>query len=259
MADSPSVNSPPAVNDRPVDLLSASLGNLFGGQSGDTPAQPGAPTAESDDTSSESSSSSSAESQADVEIAKDNGDVILVLSTARLRVSSVILASASPVFKAMLGPNFSEGQDARSVQNPKDISLPDDDAAAMTRLCYLIHHQHDSQAEESPESGAKSLFALAMATDKYACTTALNITGHFLLSNFSTPAITSILTAGALLNLSAAANLFDNRRYFNYFTRCLALDTTERYSSLAKHPALAMLSPSILSKFRRLPYRKVLH
>lgn len=247
MADSPSVNSPP------VDSLSASLGNLFGGQSGDTPAQPGAPTAESDDTSSESSSSSSAESQADVEIAKDNGDVILVLSTARLRVSSVILASASPVFKAMLGPNFSEGQDPRSVQNSKEISLPDDDAAAMTRLCYLIHHQHDSQAEESLESGAKSLFALAMVTDKYACTTALNITGRFLLSNFSTPAITSILTAGALLNL------FDNRRYFNYFTRCLALDTTERYSSLTKHPALAMLSPSILSKLRRLPYRKVHH
>jgi len=43
-----------------------------------------------------------------VDIATADGDILLVLGETRLRVSSVILSSASPVFKAMLGPNFSE-------------------------------------------------------------------------------------------------------------------------------------------------------
>jgi hypothetical protein len=74
------------------------------------------------------------------------GDVIFVLQQTRLRVSSVILASASPVFKTMFGPNFAEGQGQRSAADPREVTLHDDDLCAMTRLCRLLHHQPDQEA-----------------------------------------------------------------------------------------------------------------
>jgi hypothetical protein len=70
------------------------------------------------------------------------GDVVFNLKLTRLRVSSAILASASPVFKVMLGPVFLEGQDFRSAQYPKQIPLEHDSAAIM-RLCFLLHHKCD--------------------------------------------------------------------------------------------------------------------
>lgn len=182
------------------------------------------------------------------EISSDDGDTILVLTSARLRVCSAILCSASPVFKVMLGPKFSEGQDLRNVQNPKEISLPDDDTAAMTRLCRLIHHQHDPQAGEPHEFAAKALFDLTVLMDKYACTAALSMAWQFLLSSFATPLVSSTLSAETLLYLAAAANLLDNRRYFCCFTRRLVLNATKSYSSLVNHPAVAMLPSSVLRK-----------
>jgi len=74
------------------------------------------------------------------------GDVILVLQQTRLRVSSAILSSASPVFKTMFGPNFLEGQGQRSAGDPREVTLHDDDLCAMTRLCRLLHHQPDQEA-----------------------------------------------------------------------------------------------------------------
>jgi hypothetical protein len=74
------------------------------------------------------------------------GDVIFVLQQTRLRVSSVILASASPVFKAMFGPSFAEGQGHRTAEEPREVPLHDDDLGAMIRLCRLLHHQPDQEA-----------------------------------------------------------------------------------------------------------------
>ena len=74
------------------------------------------------------------------------GDVIFVLQQTRLRVSSVILSSASPVFKAMFGPNYAEGQGQRSAGEPREVPLFDDDLCAMARLCRLLHHQPDQEA-----------------------------------------------------------------------------------------------------------------
>lgn len=82
---------------------------------------------------------------ANVDIAPE-GDVIFVLQQTRLRVSSVILASASPVFKVMFGPNFAEGQGHRTAGEPREVPLHDDDLCAMTRLCRLLHHQPDQEA-----------------------------------------------------------------------------------------------------------------
>ena len=46
-----------------------------------------------------------------VKVIDDEGDVILVIGRAdrvRLKVSAATLSKASPVFKALLGPNFSQ-------------------------------------------------------------------------------------------------------------------------------------------------------
>ena len=57
-----------------------------------------------------------------------HGDVILIVGQdkKRLRVSAMMLFAASPVFKALLGPHFREGQRPRSASNPTEITLPDD-------------------------------------------------------------------------------------------------------------------------------------
>lgn len=99
-----------------------------------------------------------------------DGDVVLVLKNdIELQVSSKALSLASTVFKAMFGPQFQEGQDL-SASSPKRISLPDDDGAAMTTLCNILHHQTD-RVTDSPNSPA--LVGIGILCDKYDCSKAL--------------------------------------------------------------------------------------
>ncbi|KAM0720916.1 hypothetical protein Q7P37_003201 [Cladosporium fusiforme] len=185
----------------------------------------------------------SEQSQQNIDFSEDDGDVILILPAARLRVSSVILSSASPVFKAMLGPRFSEGQRPRSVQDPKEIALPDDDTTTMADLCRLIHHQGKSFAlsitQPSLRQGVKRLLSFAIAADKYGCAQITSLIGKSLLSSFGNDAPFKTLGVPSLLRLSAVAYLFGSRRHFAQFTRDIALRGTGRYSSLASDPTLA--------------------
>lgn len=108
-----------------------------------------------------------------------NGDVVLTLRLTRLRVSSAVLSTASPVFRAMFGPNFLVGQDVHSAQNPREIPLEDDDSHAMMRLCYLLHHQRDprdlSLLTVSSTQGAKEFLMMAGLADKYGCAHSVNM------------------------------------------------------------------------------------
>lgn len=104
-----------------------------------------------------------------------SGDLTLTLSknlgstaennTRNLLTSSKILSLASPVFAAMLGPRFREGQ--RTEAGALDpISLPDDDAEAMTALCQILHFSYDAL----PARPSLPLFKdLAVLCDKYDC------------------------------------------------------------------------------------------
>ncbi|KAL1640813.1 hypothetical protein SLS58_006636 [Diplodia intermedia] len=77
------------------------------------------------------------------------GDIVLLLCNGtRLRVHSVVLKLASPVFRAMFGPHFSEGQNL-SEANPKEVPLPDDPPESMTLICEILHHQHPSSSVRS--------------------------------------------------------------------------------------------------------------
>jgi hypothetical protein len=137
------------------------------------------------------------------------GDMILTLQHSRLRVSSVILASASPVFKVMMGPAFLEGRDFRSAQYPKEIPL-EDDSTAMTRLCFMLHHRRYPKCSPPQDiplvDGAEGLFALAVVADKYSCTDAVGMaTGNLLAYNLISTGMPRHLIMDHVTTLSKAA------------------------------------------------------
>ncbi|GME28308.1 hypothetical protein GTA08_BOTSDO05869 [Neofusicoccum parvum] len=71
-----------------------------------------------------------------------DGDLVLDLgSRSALRVSSSVLKLASPVFRTMLGPHFSEGQNIKvaSAANPMVLPLPDTHFGAMRIICETLH------------------------------------------------------------------------------------------------------------------------
>jgi hypothetical protein len=176
-------------------------------------------------------------------------DVILALQHSRLRVSSVILASASPVFKTMLGPAFLEGQDFRSAQYPKEIPL-EDDSTAMTSLCFLLHHKrdpHDPRSRDIPE-GAEGLFNLAVAADKYGYIEAIRMAGDSNLSYFVYISVSTGMSINALLYLIGTAYVLEDHRQFALLTRRLVMDQTTRFSKVAGHPAMDTSPSSLLCK-----------
>ena len=89
------------------------------------------------------------------------GDVIFICGETELQVSSKVLSLASPVFNALFGPRFAEGQLTPS--KPIRIDLHDDDAESMRLMCAVLH-------DESPYAhgiGLERIERLAVFTDKY--------------------------------------------------------------------------------------------
>ncbi|KAK0108249.1 hypothetical protein ONS95_003067 [Cadophora gregata] len=84
-------------------------------------------------------------------------------SEIRMQVSSKHLGLASPVFKAMLGHGFKEGEAFRA-DGKVEIPLPDDDAAAMTILLAIMH----GRGRRVPrEVSLPQLALLSIVIDKY--------------------------------------------------------------------------------------------
>jgi hypothetical protein len=177
------------------------------------------------------------------------GDVILALQHSRLRVSPVILASASPVFKVMLGPAFLEGQDFRSAQYPKEIPL-EDDSTAMTRLCFLLHHRRDPKCSPPQDiplvDSAEGLFALAVVADKYSCTDAVGMATGNLLAYYTYNSVSTGMPIGALLYLIGTTYILEDDRQFALFTRHLIMDHVTTLSKAAVHSAIDVLPQHFL-------------
>lgn len=78
-----------------------------------------------------------------IEVASD-GDVIFSFSSDRthlvIRVHSTVLRHASQPFRAMFGPHLSEGRDI-NLNNIEVVMLPDDDSAATSTICRVLHYQ----------------------------------------------------------------------------------------------------------------------
>ena len=149
------------------------------------------------------------------------GDIILVVGGGKteLRVHSVCMRTASKVFDAMLGPRFLEGQTSNG-DAPKKISLPDDNAAAMTTICSVIHHRNDLAPEVSALGG---LDDIALAADKYDCVLALKY-AMFQWLDYKEPS-----TFPSLGRLLIAAYVFNNSDAFRRITRRLITESSQSY------------------------------
>lgn len=117
-----------------------------------------------------------------------HGDLVLELTfkrgQARYRVSSQVLCLASPVFRAMLGPNSSfreacelrahttTGGGAASAE-PYVLAIEDDDPEALAIVLFALHLQNAKLPAFIKEK--RTIWNMAIICDKYDCTTAFSV------------------------------------------------------------------------------------
>lgn len=176
----------------------------------------------------------------------DDGDIILALPKETfLRVSSVILSYASPVFKALLGPHFKEGQDVRSPTEPKKITLPEVDPSAMITLCAIVHFQ--GTGDEDLETS--DFVRVVIVADKYACTQAVREPGEAYLLRWAIKPPASYPYLGDYCDLVVAAYLLRLDKLFALFTRRLILDQHTPFSELVGWRSCSMLPTIVFRTF----------
>ena len=111
-------------------------------------------------------------------VVDSSGDVILVVGEEALniQVSSHVLGLASTVFKAMFKSNFQEGYRINvTKESPVSILLPEDDPAAVSLTCKILHHQIDHTLENP---SLPLLSKLANFCDKYDCIRSIRPLAH---------------------------------------------------------------------------------
>ncbi|KAL3587799.1 hypothetical protein FPOAC2_13698 [Fusarium poae] len=176
-----------------------------------------------------------------VEIDPD-GDLLLIVGPeeTKLRVRSMLLMAASKPFSVMFGPNWKEGHDMRDRDGPFELSLPDDNAAALKIICSIIHYRNT----EVPRAlAAGDVFAVAVAADKYDCVNPLKFASETWLR-------TSGDEAGNLMLLTVAAYLFQNAPAFKEITRALVRDYDGPYLALSWDEAESIMPWRVFCKCR---------
>lgn len=154
-----------------------------------------------------------------------NGDIILVVSLEKrkLQVNSGVLKNASKVFNAMFGPHFSEGQNLPG-NSPKEVSMPDDNADALTIICRILHLRNDSIPDSLTSS---EILQIAIAADKFDCAMRLK----FHVAQWLNPGNTQdILELG---RLSVASYILDNAWAFEQLTLAMIVRSKDSYIPLA--------------------------
>jgi hypothetical protein len=188
-------------------------------------------------------------------VVADDGDVVFTLrgslgESCSVRVSSLVLSYTSPVFKSMLGPNFSEGQDSRSFQQPKTIDLPDDDPTAMVRLCRMLHFNQSADGEKPlQEETTPVILQVAILADKYDCMrTALPSLRLALLELSVKPTPHVGYSIHSPADLAAVAYLLRLEDLCRLFTRRMVLDMDDSFIPLLREAAGQVLPASLLRK-----------
>ena len=105
---------------------------------------------------------------ADLTVIDPDGVVIITVGKPGFQVSSKVLSLAPPVFKALFGPKFAEGQFV--IDNARLIELQDDDPETLDIMCRLFHHE---PAPPSP-IGIERLEKMAIIADKFDCVRAMH-------------------------------------------------------------------------------------
>ena len=190
----------------------------------------------------------------DVEVAAD-GDLVLALpEELYIRVSSNALSLVSPVFKAMLGPRFREGNEPRSSDRPIEIPLPEDDGIAMKHLCLLLHGRTGDSYSHGDRTFPTQLHALAVLADKYDCVEAISLPTEAMLSRFWNYRTTQPLLMEQMGCLAMAAASLRLSPLFYAFTKSIVLDYHVPYMALKPMMPLDLISTMI---FLLLVFREI--
>lgn len=211
-------------------------------------------------------SASSSDSEWTVEIDPD-GDVLLAVGPSEdshvlLLVSSKVLSLASPVFRAMFGPYFKEGQalreekyvlsrpepipapltiGCRNPAKPLQLPLPDDDLSGVTILCNYLHHRHLSL----PKSPSLDLVVgVARVADKYDCTAILRP----VVAAWMRPYLFKASAEPQLRDLLALACLFDDAWSFKTVTAQILLANGKNFGYLRNGKLSHAIPESVFGK-----------
>ena len=159
----------------------------------------------------------------EIEIAS-HGNIILVVGPkeARIRVSSRSMIGASKPFSAMFGPDWKEGTELLSQDEPLDVHLPEDDPEALKLICAVIHHRNEVVPRDlSPVD----VFAVAVAADKYDCVSVLKFASETWLRLRE-------MNAQDMAFLTTAAYILRNAEAFKELTKALVLSYDGPYLEL---------------------------
>ncbi|KAF4343910.1 hypothetical protein FBEOM_2145 [Fusarium beomiforme] len=125
----------------------------------------------------------SAPAAVDFETFAPEGDVTFIVNGGtRVRVHSLTMRCASPVFSTMLGPNFMEGQALANADanSPIEIALPEEeDANCFGWICRSLHCQ---AATQNWEPTTKQLWTVWTIIDKYRMKNSMQLSVSFWLN-----------------------------------------------------------------------------
>lgn len=166
-------------------------------------------------------------------------DVVLVLSNGvHVQIHTMVLRLASPVFAAMFGPHFAEGQRLDET-NPPLVPLPDDDPAAVTLLCRILHHKYHSS--KYPE--LELFLRFAELADKYDCVSAVRATAALWTQSHIKNAQAGKRAPSN--DLLAITYLLDQRKHFRTVTREIIYRQSDHCRSLPPPPTHHALPPAL--------------
>lgn len=161
-----------------------------------------------------------------------DGDVIFVVGRDkhRVQVYSSVMKEASPVFAAMLGPHFNEGQ--KLLKNGSvTVELPDDSSMALTWICRALHGEVHGVPPLTPEK----LSIIAEVSDKYDMNKALSdIVGHWVGRMCSEDDKHSDFEAIDLWHILIATYQLDSPQGFSKISKRCLFKIDGRFSSIAR-------------------------
>ena len=153
------------------------------------------------------------------------GDVTLIAQKYEILVSSLVLSTASCVFKAMFRPNFREGMDLAENRSCR-VPLPDDDPDALVQFCAILHEPEKSLCQGwlvSHGETPRLLKAMATLANKYQCVGQIYTwarKGLYVMMNDDVD-----IDPKGCLNLLYAAYTFNVSCQFNLITEYMIYST----------------------------------
>lgn len=167
----------------------------------------------------------------------------------RIRVSSNVIITCSPVFKAMLCGRFCEAQLPLDSKNPPTLNLPEDDPWAMMNLCRLLHNTKEISQVMEFEEASKFAISMSVPSDKYGCTERARAWFHDQVRQFLV--ISNILTWRELAEALNAAYCLDDGESFFQFSATAAYFVDREISGQCV-PFLEQLIPQLQAEFPQL-------